>query len=289
VQYTNNGKLPASLYYALTHDTYEKAEGCISVTELIDAPRQRILLQRHSDETVEDVSGGIFSLVGNGVHLILSAYNKGTTEQRYYAYITDKTRLSGTPDLFEDDTLFDYKTTSTWTHIFGIKDSWVKQMNVYRWLLRRNYVIINNLVIVAIFRDWTESNVDRKPGYPPFPATTYPVKTWLMSDTEDYIMQRTVMHESAEQLPDDQLPECDSDERWQKQAVYAVNYGNRTKAERLLDSVEEAESWISRQSQDKSKYTIVKRPEEWKRCEKYCSASPFCNQYKKFCELERKS
>jgi len=277
--YTNNGGLPKPLHDVLVNNAYERAEGTISVTELIDSPRIRQLLQRHNHEIVKDVSSMVFALVGTGLHVAMSRYNKGVSEKRFYADY-DGTAISGIPDLFEDEILYDYKTTSIWTDIFGVREEWKSQMNVYRWLLRKNDIVINKLSLIAIFRDWTLSQVSRRDDYPPYPAKVYDIPLWTLLETSIYVGDRVSLHNSAAQEPDDKLPECTPEERWQEDAVYAVYQDGQSKAKRVLPTIAEANNWIA--LAPKAKYNIVTRPEEWKRCEEYCDASQYCNMYKEY-------
>ena len=279
MEYTNNGQLARPLYYALTHSTYERAEDCYSVTALIDSPRIRILSNRHESEIVKDASSGIFAMLGTAFHVALEAYPHGISEKRFYADITPDVRIAGIPDLVDDGTLYDYKTTSVWTHVYdGVKPSWIKQMNAYRWLLRRNDIIVNELLLVAIFRDWSASSAAQKPELPQYPSLTYTVPMWSLDETYEYLTERADSHHSAEQLKDELLPECTPEERWQKDSVYAVYQGKQKRASRLLSTESEANGWIAAQSD--TGYRIELRPEVWNRCEKYCDAKEFCNQYK---------
>lgn len=69
---TNKYNLPETLYKASMHDSH-KVAGDISVTQLIDAPKIRIL-KRDNDYNV-DVSENIYALMGTALHHILERAN----------------------------------------------------------------------------------------------------------------------------------------------------------------------------------------------------------------------
>ena len=53
---TNKYGLPQPVVTALTRSEYSRGESNRSITQLIDAPRVRILKQEHQEELTEDVS-----------------------------------------------------------------------------------------------------------------------------------------------------------------------------------------------------------------------------------------
>jgi hypothetical protein len=83
MNWTNKAHLPAPLVAAITNDTYDKV-GDISITGLIQPPRIRQLTIRHADKITEDVSDGIWRLIGSIGHGILerAAPADHTAEQR---------------------------------------------------------------------------------------------------------------------------------------------------------------------------------------------------------------
>jgi len=286
--YHNAARLPESLFYLLTHSDYKREEGVIGVTTLIDSPRIRVLTQKYEDMIEREASDGIYALLGTAVHKLLASYPYGISEERLYHQSDGwKYTLAGTPDLIEHSTLFDYKTTSTWISTFGIRDEWVAQLNVYRLLKYLNDPIpISSLQVVAIYRDWTASKIAKFQHYPPYPSQVFDVPMWTMRDTRTFVDERMRLHEEAET----KLPMCTASERWLKPSVFAVHIRSKIRAEKLCNSFEEAVAWTRGQGHDGDVllvkdqkqtrgYCVVKRPEEWKRCEKYCPVSRFCAQY----------
>ena len=65
-----------------------------------------------------------------------------------------------------------------------------------------------------------------------------------------------------------------------KIAIYNKNGGVR--ALKLCDTELDTNSWLQWKGMSKSNVKLVYRPASRRRCEQYCSAAPFCNQYKEW-------
>ena len=78
MQLTNAMQLPDTIVEAVKADNYHQ-DGHISVTGLIQPPRQRQLYERHKDLIVEDVSDRVWMLMGSNVHHILERSGLGRT------------------------------------------------------------------------------------------------------------------------------------------------------------------------------------------------------------------
>jgi len=295
VEYTNLARLPKSLYYMLTLNEYKEADG-ISVTTLIDSPRIRILKKKHQAELTRDATDNVYMYLGTAVHRMLEAYPKGIREKRLTAHCGGSD-IYGTPDLIEDETIFDYKVSSAWINTFGPRPEWEPQLNVYRWIARENGIIASSLRSVVIFRDWSR-NMDRE-GYPPYPVGVYEIPVWTLKETEAYIENHVAAHMSAEKV----LPLCSEQERWQQDGVYAVHFKGQKRAKRLLDTLDEAYSWVGTNNgvvsdtpliaqgkeMPRHGYCVVKRPDKWRRCHDYCDVSAWCSQYQSFSNQETAS
>jgi len=288
VEYTNLAQLPKSLFWMLTFNEYKEADG-ISVTTLIDSPRVRVLKKKYQDRLRRDATDNVYMFLGTAVHRMLQTYPKGIKEKRFTAQCGG-IDVYGTPDLIEDQTITDYKASSAWINTFGPRPEWEPQLNVYRWIVRENDIVVNDLRSVVIFRDWSR-NMDRD-GYPAYPVGVYEIPVWTLKETKAYIENRVAAHLSAEKT----LPLCTEQERWQQDGVYAVHLKGQKRAKRLLDTLEEAYSWVGTNSgivadtpliaqgdeMPKQGYCVVKRPNKWKRCHDYCDVSEWCDQYQNF-------
>lgn len=284
---TNLYGLPEPIYQAVVNDAY-KGGGDISVTTAIKPPRIRVLEKRHKDEITEDASRRLWSLLGQAVHHILE---RGETpghikEQRVYRTVNGW-RLSGQFDLLRlhGSKLSDYKVTSCFSFLLGDKPEWEQQLNLLRWLMADGELAdgtpvrydINELEINAILRDWTESKKDTDPNYPPIAFQSVSIPVWPLEKAAAFALERVKIHQEAEKHDDANLPRCTDAERWAKPDAWAVKKPGAKKAlpGGVCDSLAAAKEFAAKNPGA----TIEHRPGASVRCERYCLAKNFCNQY----------
>lgn len=138
MKYTNKYKLPSSIVSAVSKDTYDlkPSDDCISVTSLISPPKYTLLKKRYWDKVEEDISDGIWKIMGSAAHVVLSWVDPaGRIMERRFSTKVGKFTISGKPDNYEiaEGEIQDYKITSVYAYIFSKNDKseWVKQLNVY--------------------------------------------------------------------------------------------------------------------------------------------------------------
>lgn len=276
MELTNVYNLPSPLVNALKNDRYHQP-GHISVTGLIQPPRIRQLMIRHADMVSEDVSDRIWMLLGNAVHEVLdrAEVDDGFQEERL-SVLVNGWRVTGKADLWESPgILSDYKITSVWAYVNGVKPEWEAQLNCYAEMYRDAGFTVDKLQIVCIFRDWSKNRAKSGDNYPPCPAAVMPVNQWREWNIEQYLRQRIELHQKAEDLPDLELPYCTAEERWEKPTMYAVKKKGRKSAVRVLESEESAQKMVN----DGKGEFVETRPGESTRCEHYCPVNFVCNQY----------
>lgn len=273
---TNKHNLPASIFEALTKETYDLDKSDtkkLSVTSLIDSPLIRQLRIRHWEKLEQDASDLLWVLLGQSVHSVLDRVSdhQRLKEERLTALIGGY-EFSGKPDLYDGDThvITDYKVTSVWAYIFG-KEEWDKQLNCYAWLLRKLGFQVDGLKIAMILRDWSSSKAGDN-EYPAIPFVQRLVPDWGFEAQEKYVLERLALHSSAEGKADKDIPVCSPTERWQSKTTYAVKKAGRKTALRVLDSLELAEKWKSENSGD----SVEIRQGTDRRCTEYCSVKQFC-------------
>jgi hypothetical protein len=207
---TNKHGLPEPIYQALLNDSYDDGGADITVTRLIDSPRINALLKAHGGE--RDASESLWALLGQAMHHILERGNHKNEneirEKRLFAMVQGW-RVSGQFDrlVLADGILQDYKVTSAYSLNYGIKDEWVKQLNVLRWLAELNGIEVKKLEIVAILRDWNKQHAKKYP----LPVQVLDVPMMGDDEIEDYVKERVLAHQAAEE----NLPECTGEETWQ--------------------------------------------------------------------------
>ena len=283
VTYTNEHNLPPILVNALTHDKYEKV-GYISASGLTKPIQLSMLEQRHDHEIVIDAADNFWLLLGNALHhyLAMEAFTvkDAVVEQRLVDVFNvdgEDLVVSGQSDLFFGD-IDDYKVTKAYIFIYGMREEWIQQQNVYALLWEKAGFKVSGINIMAILRDWDQNKADKDKNYPQIPFMRMPVTLWHQQDTENWIKQRLSEFRTAETLGDHELPPCTDEERWIKETTYAVMKEGRKTAVRVLDTREECQKYMTDNNKRDGKHSIVKRKGGYARCKQYCNAKPFCHQ-----------
>jgi hypothetical protein len=272
MKFTNVYGLPAALFEALSADDYELA-GDISVTGLIKPPRMAQLEKRFDKLITDDVSERVWLLLGKSVHVVLEhASRRPTIAERTIQGKVLGWTVSGTIDMWDNGVLYDYKVTSVWSVIFGLKPEWEAQVNAYAYLLPK---VTEKLKVGCILRDWSKRKAQESSDYPQIPVAIVDVPMWDDDKALSWLEDRVRLHQDACNLDDYSLPFCTPDERWAKPTTWAVMKKGRKSALRVLPTKAEAEAWLAEKGGD----SIVERPGESVRCESYCLVKKFCNQY----------
>jgi hypothetical protein len=272
--WTNNANLPAPLVSAITYSDYDKV-GDISVTSLLLPPRIRQLTRRHANEIVEDISEGIWRLMGSMGHKILERADTDNhlPEERLTTQLHGWT-VSGKADLLAPDmTLSDYKFTSVWA-MKDEKKEWTEQLNLYAWLYRHNGFEVKAARIVGILRDWSKPKAAREPDYPQQQVVVRHVPLWSAEEQEALAGLHVRAHQQAEKLSDDDLPLCTPEERWTRPDVYAVKKKGNKRATKLFETEADAAEMIRAFNGD---LIVERRPGEDVRCQVYCAVKNFCS------------
>lgn len=276
--YTNNYDCPEPLYHALVTDEYEH-RGDISVTSLIQPPRIYQLGLRHSDEITIDAIDNIWMLLGKIAHKIVEEKDapNGFKEERLYLDIAGW-KVAAKPDLWmAPHTLHDYKLTTVWTYIFGLKIEWEQQMNCYAPFYTDAGFPVHELEIDAIFRDHQKSKAKRDKDYPPVAFKRMLVPVWSLAYQMTFLGARVGLHQLCQDMQDAELPLCTPEERWEKPTIYAVMREGRKSSLKNFDNEQQANEFLKVQP---GKVYIETRIGKSPRCEDYCNVQPFCNQYK---------
>lgn len=269
---TNTLNLPAAIVRAVQNDPYTAGNSDISATKLIDAPQVVHLSRQHHDKLTVDVSERIWALLGQAVHTILERAGLRedgmVVEERLYATVLGWT-ISGQVDRMHVDAgkLSDYKVTTVYKK--NGSDSWTKQLNVLRWLAHQNGHEVNELEIVAIFRDWRKTDSERLADYPAAAVQVIPVPVWSLEEAEDYIYERVALHQAARKGAD--VP-CSDTDRWYSGTTYALMKDGGKRALRVVDSRDMLEPVAEG-------YYVQERVGEYKRCQHYCDVRDFCTQW----------
>ncbi len=290
VDITNNKGFPLALVRAVENDSYSKGRADRSVTGLLAPPRQAALKDIHEDVLTEDVSERTFALYGQLVHLLLERSGEqdrnALTEERMFTEVLGWT-ISGQTDtitLTEDQrswVVSDYKFVTAYkfkrnnSGELTMPAEYEQQLNMYAHLLRENGFKVDGLKIVAIYRDWSKMEAKRDKNYPQLGAETHDVKLWSEEDAKAFMEERVRLHQDAE----NDLPECDDEERWARPDKYALKTNaTSVRARKLFDTEVDAVTWAYENKMKKG-WVVDHRPGVNIRCENYCLVSEYCEQF----------
>jgi hypothetical protein len=276
MKFTNKLGLPESIVTAvkqLTH-TPRQVDKSLSVTTMAKGPREHQLTLRHWDELESDVAERMHLLRGIIAHSLVEKFDPEHSE-KYLAFPYKGTKISGKVDLISGSKIVDLKTASVWSYVFGAKKSWAIQVNVYKWLAEKRGMKIDKLEIFAWYTDYSPTKAFDK-NYPTYESEIYPIPLMTAADVEKYVADRYQAHWDAKDLPDDKLPMCTAEERYERIQTWAVMQKGRKSAISggVCKSAEDAMRVIAT-NPEKDLY-IEERSGGPKNCMHYCPARFIC-------------
>lgn len=255
--------------------------GYLSATSAPDPPRISILERRYDDKIKIPVSRLIPSYIGTVLHKeIEKSEAEDYAPEREFVIDVDGVPFSGRPDfVFKGKRIGDYKFTSTYGWLNGIKEEYIIQAHINSYLARMNGVPIEDAWIEMTFLDWSKGKGTWNSDYP------RRVEKYLVDDLRPdkdvlrYIKERIMLHKSCENLPDELLPHCTPKERWESGHCFAVTKkgGKRAVKGGRCDTEEAAMDLVK--TLGRRHYTYEERRGEPKRCLDWCNAAQFCPQH----------
>ena len=277
---TNVKGLPEALVKAI--DTMPHNEpGSLSATTLLKNVKQILLMERHWDEIEEDVLDRFWALFGTAIHKLLEHEGKNDFTEETMAKEINGITVTGKIDLYnmEDGIIVDWKSCSVYKIIKGDFDDWRKQGLIYAWLLHKNGFPVKTCRFIAIMKDHSSRKARQSSSYPKTPVYVYEfaVTEEGLKEIEGFIERKISEYQRFAELPDDEIPVCTKEERWEDPTVYSVKKSGNQKATKNFYSLSEAESFAASKGKD---FFVEKRPGEAKRCIDYCSCCAFCNHYR---------
>jgi hypothetical protein len=291
----------------IENDRY-KGGGDYSVTEIIDPPRLVRLKKKYKEQIVTTIDSATDSLMGTAMHALiernLRAYGAidphYLLEERLTADFTTRgeTRaLSGQYDiLYKEKYMTDVKTAKVWKLTFDPDlKSWTQQQNIYACLSRMNGMPIETISVLMVFKDWSVAQAMRTANYPKEPIELRELTMWSDAEQKEFIEDRLAMHVACESMEDENLPDCTSEERWERfpsgQPVqYAVLKNEFAKrATKILSATNIANAVIeAKDVKGITESSIIEiRHAERKRCEKYCAVCDFCHPHQEYMKRKK--
>jgi hypothetical protein len=276
---TNKFNLPAGLVKAASTERHNAA-GCISATTLLKGVKEIILTDRHYDEIEVDVSDLIWAIFGTAVHSLLESEGENDFTEQKMSYQIGEITVTGRIDNYNmaTGTICDYKTASVNKVKFNDYSDWNRQGLIYAWLLNRNKFPANQCRFIALLKDHSKTEAERDHQYPSNPVCVYefPIKSSEIFKIGAFIRSRVGEYEKYLTAPDDEIPPCSADERWDRPSVFAVKKEGRQRAVKLFDLQGEAEAKAAELG---TGHYVEHRKGESVKCAHYCSCAGFCNYY----------
>lgn len=285
---TNELNLPQPFVEAASRDHRYKPKR-YSVTSMLKGTREAILQRRHADEITTDVADCVWMIFGSAVHSILESATETDTQLKENYITADMPNgytLSGIFDLYDDETgtVTDYKTGTVWKVIYDEWDDYRQQTLMYCWMLREMGFNAKRGQIVVMLKDHSKSKAKHDKSYPQRPVI---VKEWDFTaddfaEVERFLIDKFAEIERAEQMPDDELPLCDSYQRWAKPSKWAVMKKGRKSAVRLYDTEAEARARANSENAlaKGEPFYVEQRKGVDGKCTDYCTVREFCNYWR---------
>ncbi len=279
---TNKLGLPQPFSDAVTKE-YKYKDKQYSVTTILKDVREILLTRRHNDEIEQDVADMIWLILGTAVHKVLEDSQEEDTEfkeQHFVEEVQNGYKLSGQADLYnaKEKMVTDYKTCSAWKIIYNDWEDYRKQLLMYAWAFRKMGFEVGKGQIVAIIKDHSKTKAKIDNNYPQYPVyrKTFNFAEKDFEEIEKYIKEKFTEIAKYEDTPDNELPVCSEEMRWNDGDKYAVKKKGNKRALRVYDTLEEAEIHLK---QDEGLELEIRKGED-KKCLEYCSCCEFCNYYK---------
>ena len=266
---TNKYGIPEAIYKTILEDIYDPNPKRIGATTLCGPTMIRKLKLEHWDELVEDAADRMWALLGTAVHYVFQKQTDNAfTEQRLEYDHESGLKIVRYTDRFKGGKIEDFKVTSVWSCMRGIKPEWINELNVDAWMWREHGFEVRELWINAVLRDWSKGKI-YEDNYPRIPFQKIRIPLWDKDVQMDYIDCRIQAHLNPQP--------CTPEEMWEKPTTYAVKKVGRKSAMRVLPTRDDAERWmLELKEADQKKCSIEKRTGERIRCKDYCLVSEFC-------------
>jgi hypothetical protein len=288
IRITNKFNLPEPFVAAVSSDDYQRGDAEFTATELIRPSRILVLSRNHDADMVEDVSDRVWAFQGQTKHVVLERVARTNPDRYLVEHRFDTVmpgtgaRISGQLDLFDtqEKSLYDWKETSVWKFLLGDTKEWEQQANINLYLMRMNGYDVKHLINIAILKDWKarKARFGREPDYPKCAVHVLPLPMWSIGQAQSYINERVEKHRREAVSP----PVCTKEERWQRDAAFAVMRTDRKRALKLFSNRDQAEAALVQYMKasppgDTKKFYLEERNAEPVRCLDFCPVQTFCD------------
>lgn len=303
-----------AVYLATDNYDHNPDRKTISATTFIKSIKQIILGTRIDEDTVsEDISNKIKSQGGTALHTAveqawLTNHEKGMLSLGYPQHIIDRVRVNPTEEELNDPSvkvipiymerrstktvgsitisgkfdfvcegkLEDIKRTSTYSYIHKTNDkAYVRQGSIYKWL-NQDIITGDSITIQYEFSDWSAHSVKQK-NYPPHMQMPYKLPLMSVAETNSYITNKVAQLEQCWNLPEEDLPACNSEELWQTNSVWKYYKNPGKSMKRSTANFATSMEANARLALDNNVGLVVEVKGKARACA-YCKAFSICKQ-----------
>ena len=313
---TNKEDIPLTLAVWAVDDDYDyvNQENYISVTQLIKPIKQIILGMRVTDEDT-DVSDLINAALGTSIHSGIEKawkfnYKKNLKSLGYSDELINKIKINpkkedlkntdipiyieqrntikvddytigGKFDMVADGILYDNKSTSVYTWIYGGRDKdYCLQGSLYK-LINKDIIKEDFIRINYIFTDWQKSAAAQNKKYPLNRLVCKDIPLLSLEETKKFIEDKIKQIKIYKDSPEEKLPRCTDEDLWRAEPKYKY-YADPTKTSgrstKNFTSLQEANEYKLAKG---NKGVVIVVPGEVKRC-MYCRAYNICKQRREY-------
>ena len=284
---TNIAEAPKPFVWATEKSSWPPNPNRLYVTQLFAPPMQRRLTIDYYDEIENDVIDYYYRILGSSVHSIIEQAAKdriGVQTEVRVAMPKEwfGIEITGRIDWIDyiDSILADIKTASASTYGRGVKDDWVSQGNIYRYMLYRIHGLkMDNLHIYPLYRDWSGAKAGHDHPISPYGDIELPV--WTIKETHAFIEKCVADHLAKK------TRFCTDEERWKTPDCYAVKKKGAAKAvaattmidgERVPIPTKELATEIMNSKKNAKELSVEFRPGGCRRCSGYCDVRDICKR-----------
>ena len=284
---TNITEAPKPFLWATEKSSWPPNKDRLYVTQLFAPPMMRRLMIDHYDEIENDVIDYYYRILGSSVHSIIEQAAKDRIGVQTEVRVAMPKawfgiEITGRIDWIDyiDSILADIKTANAAIAGRGVKDDWVSQGNIYRYMLYRIHGLkMDNLRIYPLYRDWSGAKAGKDHPISPYGNIELPV--WTIKETHAFI-EKCVADHLAEKVRF-----CTDEERWKTPDCYAVKRKGVAKAvaattmvdgERIPIPTKELATKILNTKSNTKDLFVEYRPGGCRRCSGYCDVRQVCKR-----------
>ncbi|KKL62041.1 hypothetical protein LCGC14_2189190 [marine sediment metagenome] len=288
---TNVTNAPKPFVWAVESGSWKPNPDRLYLTQLYQPPMIRKLTIDYWDELEVDMLDQFFRIHGTAVHSIIEKAAKdrvGIQSEIRLAMPKDffGIEITGRLDWIDyiESIIADIKNMSAATYGRGLKDDWLAQLNISRYMLFRMHGYkAENLRIYPLYRDWSSGKA-MSSDHPDSPYGDIELPVWSIKKTHEFI-EKCVADNMTEKVRF-----CSDEERWRTPDCYAVKKKGAAKAvaattmidgERVPIPTKELATKIMNSKKNAKELSVEFRPGGCRRCEGYCDVRTICKEVNK--------